>query len=264
VFNAGERVEGYTNFAWTMLTAAAMALGCEPETFTRWAGFACFALTLILLLAASRRVSGNAPWLPVAALGLALNQHAQIFASCGLETAMFTLLATAMLLLSAWARRGAAFVLLGAIGTLAAMTRPDGLLLCAIAGGHALLRAARGRLSWRTVLLLALPGLLVYVPYFAWKWSYYGHPLPNTFYAKTAHDPWIGQGLFYLGLFFGCYWALAFAGLAVVLAPLALRSGRGGNDALPGLTLAFVAGYLAFVAWVGGDFMFGRFVMPVT
>jgi hypothetical protein len=222
------------------------------------------------LLAASRRVSGGAPFLPIAAIGLALHPHAQVFASCGLETALFAFLVTALLLLAAWAKRPATFALAGAVGTLAAMTRPDGLLVCAIVGVHALWRAARGALPWRHVVALALPGVLAYLPYFFWKWSYYGYPVPNTFYAKTAHDPYLTQGLLYLRLFFGCYWGLALAGVAVLLAPV--LTGRGGHradpgapaDALPQLTLAFVFGYLAFVLWVGGDFMFARFVMPMT
>jgi len=270
VFNAGERVEGYTNFAWTMLVALGMQLGVDPVVLTRWAGFACFLATLGLLLAASRRVSGGASWLPIAAIALALNPHAQLFATCGLETSLFTLLVTLLLLLAAWARSPLAFAAAGAVGTLAAMTRPDGLLPCAIAGTYALLRAARGRLPWSRVLAMALPGVVVYLPYFAWKWWYYGYPLPNTFYAKSAVAPYLGQGLLYLWLFFRCYSGLALGAALVVVAALACRGRPGeedagrGADALPQLTLAFAGGYLAFVAWVGGDFMFGRFVMPVA
>src|SRR5688572_25239317 len=138
VFNAGERVEGYTNFAWTLLIAAGMQLGFDPVPFTRWLGLGCYAATLALLLGASRRASGGGLWLPIAALGLALNPHAQLFATCGLETPLFTLLVTLLLLLAACGRRAATFALAGAIGTLAAMTRPDGLLPCAIVGLHAL------------------------------------------------------------------------------------------------------------------------------
>jgi hypothetical protein len=31
VFNAGERVEGYTNFSWTLLVTLGMALGIDPQ-----------------------------------------------------------------------------------------------------------------------------------------------------------------------------------------------------------------------------------------
>ncbi len=267
VFNAGERVEGYTNFAWTMILALGQWLGADAVALSQWLGIACFAATIGLLLVASRRISGAPAWIPVAALGYAAHEHAQLFASCGLETAMFAFLTTALLLTLAWARTARGFALAGALGTLLAMTRPDGLLLCALGGLYALGRAARGTLPWRQIVALSLPGLLVYVPYFLWKWSYYGSIVPNTFYAKSADTAYPQQGLFYLRLFFGCYWVLALA--AVGLAWAALRRPKVRADAvfadhLPGLALAFVLGYLAFVAWVGGDFMFSRFVLPIT
>lgn len=267
VFNAGERVEGYTNFAWTMILALGQWLGADAVALSQWLGIACFAATIGLLLVASRRISGAPAWIPVAALGYATHEHAQLFASCGLETAMFAFLTTALLLTLAWARTARGFALAGALGTLLAMTRPDGLLLCAVGGLYALGRAARGRLPWRQVGALSLPGLLLFVPYFLWKWGYYGSIVPNTFYAKSADTAYPQQGLFYLRLFFGCYWVLALA--AVGLAWTALRRPKVRTDAvpadhLPGLALAFVLAYLAFVAWVGGDFMFARFVLPIT
>src|SRR5437764_1315440 len=38
VFNAGERVEGYSNFLWTLWCALGMRLGVSPETWTRASG----------------------------------------------------------------------------------------------------------------------------------------------------------------------------------------------------------------------------------
>ncbi len=268
VFNAGEHVEGYTNFAWTMILALGERLGADPVALSQWLGIGFFAATIALLLVASRRVGGASFWLPIAALGYAMHEHAQVFASCGLETAMFAFLTTALLLALAWARTGAAFALAGALGTVLAMTRPDGLLLCAVGGLFAILRAARGSLPWRHIAALSLPGLVVYLPYFLWKWSYYGSIVPNTFYAKSADIAYPSQGLFYLRLFFQCYWVLIPAALALLWMALvpARRTGAASTqpDALPQLTLAFVLAYLAFVAWVGGDFMFARFAMPIT
>ena len=34
VFNEGERVEGFTNFSWTLVTALAMRVGVDPVLFT--------------------------------------------------------------------------------------------------------------------------------------------------------------------------------------------------------------------------------------
>ena len=85
VFNAGEAVEGYTNFLWTALAAGAIALGRDPVLWSQLAGIACFAATLALLVAGGARLRGPAaPWLGIAAAGLALNTHGQVFATGGL------------------------------------------------------------------------------------------------------------------------------------------------------------------------------------
>src|SRR5437763_718543 len=46
VFNLGERVEGYTNFLWTVLLAAFMKVGLAPEIMSRVLGTAFGAATL--------------------------------------------------------------------------------------------------------------------------------------------------------------------------------------------------------------------------
>src|SRR3989442_2788870 len=50
VFNAGERVEGYTNFLWTVTLAALSRLGVEPPTAARALGVLFSFLALPLLL----------------------------------------------------------------------------------------------------------------------------------------------------------------------------------------------------------------------
>ena len=44
VFNPGERVEGYTNFLWVLIEAAAIRLGADPEAALTVAGFAALAM----------------------------------------------------------------------------------------------------------------------------------------------------------------------------------------------------------------------------
>jgi hypothetical protein len=259
VFNAGERVEGYTNFAWTMLIAAAVRAGADPIAFAQGAGIACYAATIVLLAWTARKAGAA---LPAAALGLALHEHAQVFATGGLETAMFTLLATALVVAAARAARPGGFALAGFLGVLATMTRPDGALLYAVALALAARRSAAAR-SWLPLAAAALPGVVLYLPYFAWKWSYYGYPLPNTFYAKSAGSPYPAQGLYYVALYFRCYWILLPG--AALLVGLAARAAWARTAApLAAAALAASALYVAFVAWVGGDFMFARFLVPIT
>ena len=49
VFNAGERVEGFTDLLWVLWTTPAFVLGVDPETWTSAWGVACFGAMLALL-----------------------------------------------------------------------------------------------------------------------------------------------------------------------------------------------------------------------
>lgn len=69
-------------------------------------------------------------------------------------------------------------------------TRPDAFVLAgAIVLPHLLLRA-RGdgsrSIAWASLVRGGLLGGLVYVPWFAWAWWYYGSPVPHTIIAKAA------------------------------------------------------------------------------
>ena len=54
VFNLGERVEGYTNFLWTVLLAGLLKLGLLPEVWSRVLGTAAAIGTLFVCARASR------------------------------------------------------------------------------------------------------------------------------------------------------------------------------------------------------------------
>ena len=49
VFNAGERVEGYSNFLWTLWSALGLRLGFEAESWANAASLLCHALTIATL-----------------------------------------------------------------------------------------------------------------------------------------------------------------------------------------------------------------------
>ena len=38
VYNPGERIEGYTNFLWTLMAAAGMSVGLDPAVLVKWLG----------------------------------------------------------------------------------------------------------------------------------------------------------------------------------------------------------------------------------
>ena len=271
VFNAGERVEGYSNFLWTLWSAVGLSAGFAAEAWADFWGVACYLGSVALLAATgqalARRREEGSPLVPLAAIGAALNPEWSIFATSGLETSAFTfLLLLGYALVLRGVRRKLWLVAAGAVFGAASLTRPDGALPAAVAGVW-LLFAARPRRS--AALLYGAAAGAVALPFLAWRLHYYGDLFPNTYYAKSAYLAWYGQGWLYLRLYFEKYWALAlgpvFLGAALVRARL---RGRRSAELDPGgalaLAVALAATYAFYVVRVGGDFMFARLLVPVT
>jgi hypothetical protein len=241
VFNLGERVEGYSNFLWVLWCALGMKLGVTPERWSIVWGILCYGACLALL---ARRAP--AAVLPLAALTGAMHIDWSEFATSGLETSLFTLLGLGGYLCLCRQRRAWA----GLLFALATLTRPDGALFFVAGALHLLVtRQARHLLAY------AAPFVIVAGSHLLWRESYYGHFLPNTFYAKSADRTWYAQGLVYLQLYFERYWALALA------LPLAVWARHKREVTLAALLAAV---YTLGVVRVGGDFMFARLLIPAT
>jgi hypothetical protein len=273
VYNAGERVEGYTNFLWTLLLGAAAALGARapdslavPVAAAMALGLFCFGLLGLLLAAVSRRLFGTRGrlHLPVAAGCLLLNEQARSWATGGLETSLLALLVLAGFGLFILRRSAAWSLAAGAAFAAATLTRPDAALLYGAVLLHwALLtrRRPQRRLWLRDGAALLAPLFLLLLPYGLWRLGYYGQLLPNTYHAKSAALPYWSQGVLYVGLFLFSFHLLY---LVSFMAWRVLRPGAEEplREALVlGGLLALV--HLGYVMRVGGDFMFGRFVVPV-
>ncbi len=199
VYNPGERVEGYTNFLWTLWLAIPLALGLPLAPFIKISNMLLTLATAVLLARLGARTllsrdpkSDEAPdsatgisllaMLP-AALFLA-TPNVALGAADGLETALFGFL----LMLATWwflsesverrvPRSGLALAAL-------AMTRPDGALFA----GWFVIAALLLRRPMGYVVRLAAVFGIVFGTYFAARALYYGHLLPNTFYAKGGGD----------------------------------------------------------------------------
>ncbi len=272
IFNVGERVEGYSNFLWTLWCAAGIALGFDPVRWTMGWGIACYAATLGLLawFTAHRHrgeTVGALSLLPLAAMVEAVHRDRAIFATSGLETSMFTLLALVGYLLTLEApgrpRRAA---VAGTVLALVALSRPDGVLFAGVAFVWLALMSPRRS---RDLLAFAAPLAVVLAGYAAWKLTYYGDLLPNTYYAKSANRPWFEQGAFYAGLYFRKYWVLGIGGVACAIAAFRSPAEQGPEAATrwrraAGLAAGFAIVYTLYVMRVGGDFMFARLLIPVT
>ena len=216
-------------------------------------------------------------WLPIAAALFALNYDTAEWASGGLETSFYTLLILGAFYLWFYSNfsEQRRWLLTGLVFALVSLTRPDGVLFTATAVVLLAVSGFRRKQSFlslsKNIGILVLPSIVIGIPYLIWKYFYYGDILPLTYYAKSADENYFGQGFFYIWLYFRVHFTSAIA--LIVGAVLLLRKNSNGepsNDesyrGSPAITVfvAIVVYLILFVARVGGDFMFARFIIPVV
>ena len=283
VFNAGERVEGYSNFLWVLeLAAIWRILDIRPEHAASWLSVLFTALTLTLMLWWIARLPGLRMRGLVSWMALALMCGSATFAvwtsGGGLETRQFTFfIVLAVVCLSLYRNRRWGLLAASVSLALAALTRPEGPLIAACCFGwfgalqlldalNALQRdhepqdcslktaitAISRRIDWRGLVCLIAPFALIVGAHFLFRYAYYGEWLPNTYYAKHIR-PWYESGFKYL-------WAAAIETGLYLLIPLAWgamkarwRGWRDASDGAYALILLIVAAHMLFLARIGGD-----------
>ncbi|WP_437650143.1 hypothetical protein [Sorangium sp. So ce362] len=263
VYNVGERVEGYTNFLWTVLLAAAVKVGATPEAAAKVLGAACAcgALVPTYLLSQRLRPFSNVPCLATWLLATSILFSG--YAVFGLETPLFLLLTLGGTELffreeDAAASGGAprpalAFPWSGAVFALAALTRPEApLFLGLLVVWHA--EQAFSRRSVLRLLTFALP----VAAHLLWRHSYYGEWLPNTLAAKTGNfSHQIQGGSDYVRKYAQHAGTFLWLGLLSVASSIVHR--RRSGLALASIALLFGV----YVVFVGGDWMpYFRFLAP--
>ena len=260
----GTRVEGYTNFLWVLWNALGMRLGAEPMHWSWLGGIASFLFAMIAIVKISRAAFGEMRIRVLALILFATNFTMSAYATGGLETMLqAALLALAMGQLyemrGSEERSGRQLPVLSLILTFAILTRLDSALPAAVIGFFAVLRARRLRVSAGSLgVAVAIP-LVLLGSWAAWKLAYYGSLLPNTFYAKAPGGSIGVDGLRYLWRFF--HWYMLWPFLALGLISLVVRPKPGGLDLKPIVTVVLT--WMAYVVWVGGDFMEFRFLVPI-
>lgn len=245
VYNPGERVEGYTDFLWAVFAAAVIWLKGDPGQATIILNLVSFVGLLLLVERLGRLLRVTPVLIGVATVLLAANYTMASFATACIETMFAAMLATLAL-----ERVASGHPLAGGLaGVAAAMTHPDhGIFYAALALALLLDRTRR-----KDLLYFVAPFVAVFVPYFLWRWSYYGDLMPNTFYAKSADKVYFEQGIKYL--------LVTVVGAGFWLsAPLALLGAyQIRNNLIGRYAIILLPIYLVYVAKVGGDFMLGRF-----
>jgi arabinofuranosyltransferase len=262
VFNEGERVEGYTNFLWTVALALPRVAGIGMRDFAVALSGAAFLATIAATHRLGRRLVGDGPdaAAPVAPLLVALSVPVFHAGGSGLETAAFGLCVTSGTLLLAChvktedARRVRWAALWFAV---AALLRPEGIFHAGVAFAAAAF-AARARPGELRRCAAALAAVAVVVAaHVAWRWSYYGDVVPNTFHAKVGFT--VAQAGH------GAKQAIDFVthGGWLVLVPVAAAPYLARRSPWTIPCIATAAATFAYVTLVGGDSLFlHRFFVP--
>ena len=194
MWNPGQApVEGYSNLLHVLFGAAALGVDADPLPLLRWLNRLCVLGLVGMTWLWALRTCRNSALAGLAALLVGLNAPLSFWASSGLETALFTLCVTSGLyfaLVGPPSQRSWAALTFAT----ASLARPEGpvfvLVVAAVALGESLWRRRRVAPGVREflsrhgvwLLLFGIP----YLGYFAWTWSYFGYPFPNSVYYKSG------------------------------------------------------------------------------
>jgi hypothetical protein len=190
-------VEGYSNFTFVIIAAASIKMGLDPVLTLKLTGVLGLLLTLVALYLLSRLwLSKSEALLPCIALLLYKGQI--LWTVSGLETTLYqALIAFSLYFLlrglgykqdSNLREIGAkkSFLISGLLMALASLTRPEAPLLLLLFSGLALWDSSKNTTysNKQGIALYILSFALIYVPYFLWRWHYFGRLLPNPLYCK--------------------------------------------------------------------------------
>lgn len=248
-WNIANRVQAYTHPLWMFATTAAAAITGEVY-------YASILLSIIVSLAAIvlvlSRIAVTVPAVGFAISAFILSKAFVDYSTGGLENPLTNLLLALFFIvegsMTTVSRR---LFLLSLFSALLMLNRVDTGLLVLPALAVAIWRAGIRR-AWKAVLI----GLLPLMTWEAFSLFYYGFLVPNTAYSKLQHGiprpEILYQGFLYLLDSIGNDPLTLLVILGAVVSPLA---GAQSWTIPTGIGL-----YLAYIVWVGGDFMSGRFL----
>jgi arabinofuranosyltransferase len=249
-WNAVNRVQAYTHPLWMFAMTGAAAITGEVYFAALMLSIGLSLGTVALVL---RRVALTVPMALVAASILALSKAFVDYSTSGLENPLTHLLLVGFFLaLTSPLRESRRVLLLSLFTALLMVNRIDTGLLVLPALAVAVWRSGVAR-AWA-------PLALGMIPIAAWEIFsviYYGFPFPNTAYSKLQHGvpqpELVAQGLLYF-LDSLANDPLTLLAIAAAVLTTAVRRSFTVWPLSVGIIL-----YLAYIVWVGGDFMSGRF-----
>jgi hypothetical protein len=197
-FNPTERVEGYTSFFHLALVSGVAKLfgGADNLPFiTQGVGIIAFGGICATIVFVLKPSTNQLNYSPRALLLLLVPTNLALIAWSlgGLETTLYTALLMLVTYqfsntLDSSSLTTKKISYLGILLAIITMTRPEAMLFVGITGLFLLLPHGLKSPRWKQLSILVLSFLVVWLPYFLWRWNYYGDPFPNTYYVKMDID----------------------------------------------------------------------------
>lgn len=208
VWNVGaDPVEGFTNFGWMVLLAPFAALEWHLDAVAKLVSILIGVITVGMLVRHGYRLGS---WAAAVVAGSAFVVFLPTYfhIAAGLETVAFAavVLRASVVGLDAVENRPVRAWEPPLLAVAAGLLRPEGVLVAAVPLAVWLWRRRRDGVAWFWTGSAVAMG----VGYFAWRWSFYGHPVPNPFHGALGG---LDTGLGWLG------------DTAVVMGPLLVLTG---------------------------------------
>ncbi len=268
VFNKGERVEGYTNFLWTLIISIPIRLGIAPVLFSYILGILLFALSLYFTFRISNFIFKSKTLSLLTVFLLGTNYTFSCYATGGMETQLQTVFVLISFFLIIKFSENKVFgstklFLLSIVSALSILTRPDSVLFVVIIFAAFYFFHKEKTLPFskrlKNNLIFIIPFLLIIAIYLIWKLDYYGNILPNTYYVKAAGETSIIHGLIYIGRFITSYWLFPFL---IILLFYFDDLYKNSNYIIQLLFITVII-WMLYIIKIGGGFMEFRFFVPV-
>ena len=219
VYNAGDRVEGYTSFLDVALLAGASAFRAPLVQAGRlFSLLGAVVATILTFPLATRSLDHRTDLALLATVLVAAQPDFAVWALGGLEGPIFCALVVAAVLVAAPPATVRRSLFGGGVGVLLALTRPEGAAVWMIVAALSFLSDSG---QWTVRVRRHVPGWAAFVGiyggFLGWRLAYYGALVPNTYVAKggftAAH---VQRGWDYLLNFLDSPFALATCVLACV------------------------------------------------
>lgn len=195
---AEEPVEGYSNFSFVVFAALAIHWGFNPVFVLKSLGIVGLGFSTVAVYCLTRL------WFPallalIPCVWMLLYSGQIIWAVSGLELTLYqALISFSVFFLfrgmgytvyprERQASNGLFFMLAGVLLALSGLTRPEAPALMLLFYGLAVWDRdpQKSRLYYKNLGLSILSCALFFVPYFLWRWNYYGQLVPNPIYCKV-------------------------------------------------------------------------------